>query len=113
MNNDYLMVSERANMPTTEAGIEVLKKNNICFLPGKAANAGGVLVSGLEMAQNSQIKPWTFERINTKLKEIMELIFDDIYETAKQYNKGEDMQFGVNIFSFKKLADAMIQQGIV
>ncbi len=113
VDNEVIMVAEGANMPTTEEGIALLKKHNIIFAPGKAANAGGVLVSGLEMAQHAQFTTWTFDKINEKLKSHMEKIFEDIYKTAKDYGENDDLQFGVNVHSFKKLAKAMIQQGIV
>ncbi|MFW5838699.1 MAG: NADP-specific glutamate dehydrogenase [Bacillota bacterium] len=113
IDNEVLMVGEGANMPTTDKGKALLQKHNILFAPSKAANAGGVLVSGFEIAQSTQFDNWTFDKINDKLKTMMEHIFDDIYETAKKYNKANDLQFGVNVYSFQKLAKAMIEQGIV
>ncbi len=113
IDNDIMMVAEGANMPTTEDGIALLRDNNILFAPGKAANAGGVLVSGLEIAQSAQFDSWSFEKINKRLKAMMETIFQEIYDTAKTYDHENDLQFGVNVFSFTKLAKAMIQQGVV
>jgi glutamate dehydrogenase (NADP+) len=113
IDNDVMMIGEGANMPTTDEGKALVEKHNILFAPSKAANAGGVLVSGFEIAQSSQFDNWTFETINDKLKNMMEDIFEDIYETAKKYNKKNNLQFGVNVYSFQKLAKAMIEQGIV
>jgi len=113
VDNGVILVAEGANMPTTEEGIGLLKKHDVLFAPGKAANAGGVLVSGLEMAQNAQFSSWSFDTVDQKLRKRMEAIFEAIHKTAKDYGKEEDLQFGVNIHSFKKLAEAMMEQGVV
>ncbi len=113
IKNKVMMVAEGANMPTTEKAIEMLRESHILFAPGKAANAGGVLVSGLEMAQTAQFDSWDFDKINKRLKDMMESIFEAIYKTAKDYDQENDLQFGVNVYSFKKLAHAMIIQGVV
>ncbi len=113
IDHGTMMVGEGANMPTTDKGIALLKEHNILYAPGKAANAGGVLVSGFEIAQNAQFNTWSSQTINDKLRDRMEAIFKNIYETAKQHNQANDLQFGVNIYSFKRLAKAMIEQGVV
>ncbi len=113
VDNSIMMVAEGANMPTTEDGIALLRQHEILFAPGKAANAGGVLVSGLEIAQQAQFSTWSFDTINQRLKEGMKGIFEAIHQTAKEFNKADDLQFGVNVYSFRKLANAMLQQGVV
>lgn len=112
VKNNIKYVIEGANMPTTSEGYEVFRKNNIVFVPGKAANAGGVAVSGLEMAQNSQRESWSFEDVDTKLKSIMK----NIHRQMVEYGTAEDKVDYVkdaNIAGFKKVADAMIAQGVV
>jgi len=113
IDNGVLLVAEGANMPTTKAGIDMLRRNKVVFAPGKAANAGGVLVSGLEISQNHQFYSYTFEQVDTILTTSMQKIFFDIYETAKKYNKNNDLLFGANIYSFNRVARAMIAQGVI
>ena len=113
VDNGIMLVGEGANMPTTSKGKAVFKKHDILFAPCKAANAGGVLVSGFEIAQSAQFNSWSFDTINEKLKAMMETIFNDIHQTAKKYDKDTDLQFGVNVYSFQKLVQAMLEQGIV
>ena len=108
-----LAVLEGANMPICSQGIDILKENQILFLPGKAANAGGVSVSALEMSQNASKLNWSFEEVDSKLKEIMENIFDTVFETCERYNLKNDYVAGANIAGFKKVADAVISQGVV
>lgn len=111
--NGCKAVCEGANMPTTMEATEYLQKNKIFFLPGKAANAGGVATSALEMTQNSERLSWTFEEVDDKLKQIMVNIFRNLNEAAKKYGKEGDYVAGANIAGFLKVADAMKSQGVV
>jgi glutamate dehydrogenase (NADP+) len=113
VENGCFVVSEGANMPTEPEGINVFLENNVLYGPGKAANAGGVAVSGLEMAQNSQFMNWTREEVDNKLKQIMHDIHKMSYETAEEYGKPGHYVIGANIAGFVKVADAMIDQGVV
>ncbi|KAJ2340868.1 hypothetical protein GGF43_006306, partial [Coemansia sp. RSA 2618] len=106
-------VFEGANMPSTNEAIEAYKKANVMFGPAKAANAGGVAVSGLEMAQNSQRLQWSREEVDAHLERIMKDIFDNSLAAAQTYNLKDDIQAGANIAGFLKVADSMIQQGCV
>jgi glutamate dehydrogenase (NADP+) len=112
VKNKVLLVAEGANMPTTKDGIDLLLKNNILFAPGKAANAGGVTVSGLEISQNHQFIQYRASEVDEILCEIMRKIFNDVYQTAKLYNRPNDLLFGANIYSFLKVAQATYEQGI-
>ena len=111
--NGCFCIGEGANMPCTPEAIELFKKNKLLFAPGKASNAGGVAVSGLEMAQNSLRYSWTREEVNKRLQSIMV----DIHESCLQYGKDEngyvDYVKGANIAGFVKVADAMLAQGVV
>ena len=100
-------------MPCTLEATEYLIQNKILYGPAKAANAGGVMVSGFEMSQNSMRYGWTFEEVDQKLKNQMEQIFLNVYECAKHYGNEYDSVKGANITGFKKVAEAMIAQGIV
>ena len=111
--NGVLAVAEGANMPTTAEATEYLQSQGILFLPGKAANAGGVATSALEMSQNSERLSWTFEEVDAKLKGIMVNLYHNIDDAAKAYGLENDFVAGANIAGFKKVADAMIAQGIV
>ena len=111
--NGVIAVCEGANMPTTPEAIEVLQANKILYAPGKASNAGGVATSGLEMSQNSARLSWTFEEVDEKLKGIMENIFDTVSKTAEEYGMPDNYMAGANIAGFIKVADSMIDQGIV
>ena len=113
INNNIMAVAEGANMPVSIDGIKLLQNNNILFAPGKASNAGGVSVSALEMSQNSMRLKWSFEEVDNKLKEIMANIFKTASNTSKEYGKPNDYVAGANIAGFKKVADAMINQGIL
>ncbi|KAJ1642185.1 hypothetical protein LPJ64_005942 [Coemansia asiatica] len=106
-------VFEGANMPSTNEAIEVYKSASVMFGPAKAANAGGVAVSGLEMAQNSQRLQWTREEVDAQLERIMKDIFDNSLAAAQKYGLKNDIQAGANIAGFLKVADAMLQQGCV
>ena len=113
LNNGCICIGEGANMPCTPEAIELFKKNKLLFAPGKASNAGGVAVSGLEMAQNSLRYSWTREEVNKRLQKIM----IDIHESCLQYGKDKngyvDYVKGANIAGFVKVADAMLAQGVV
>ncbi|MHC3376169.1 NADP-specific glutamate dehydrogenase [Ligilactobacillus equi] len=111
--NGVQVVAEGANMPTTREATDFLQENKIAFLPGKAANAGGVAVSALEMSQNSERLSWTFEEVDSKLQAIMADIYQNISAAAKKYGKDEDYVAGANIAGFEKVANAMEAQGIV
>lgn len=111
--NGIWLVAEGANMPTRAEAIAFFQKNKVIFAPGKASNAGGVAVSGLEMSQNSERLSWSFEEVDAKLKEIMTNIHDNAYETAKKYAAEGDYVAGANIAGFVKVAAAMIAQGLV
>lgn len=112
VNNGVIAVAEGANMPSTPEAIEVFLKNNVLFGPAKAANAGGVATSGLEMCQNSMRYPWTFEEVDEKLKRIMKDIFHNSYNAAKEYGYEGNLVVGANIAGFLKVADAMMWQGV-
>jgi glutamate dehydrogenase (NADP+) len=111
VDNGVMVVGEGANMPTVPEGVEIFLENNILFGPGKAANAGGVSVSGLEMAQNSQRFFWTREEVDAKLQQIMQAIHSNAYKTAEMFGKKSNYVIGANIAGFLKVADAMIAQG--
>jgi glutamate dehydrogenase (NADP+) len=105
------MVLEGANMPTVTESISVFHKHDVIFAPGKAANAGGVAVSGLEMAQNAQIVQWSDKEVDQKLKDIMINIHKACKDAAEEYKT--NLQAGANIAGFLKVADAMMAQGLV
>ncbi|MCI9627775.1 MAG: NADP-specific glutamate dehydrogenase [Eggerthellaceae bacterium] len=107
------LLAEGANMPTTIEATEYLQDHGVCFIPGKAANAGGVATSGLEMSQNSERLSWSFEEVDEKLKGIMVNIFHAIDDAAKRYGHEGDYVMGANIAGFEKVADAMMAEGVV
>lgn len=111
--NGTLVVAEGANMPTTLEATEHLQETGVAFVPGKASNAGGVATSGLEMSQNSERLSWTFDEVDAKLKSIMVDIFHAADDAANEIGKPGDYVAGANIAGFKKVADAMMAQGIV
>jgi len=111
--NGILAVAEGANMPTTLEATKYLQENGVLFAPGKAANAGGVATSALEMSQNSERLSWSFEKVDTKLKDIMVNLFDNIDDVAKKYGFPGNYVVGANIAGFEKVVDAMNAQGIV
>ncbi len=100
-------------MPTTMDATEYLQENGVMFAPGKAANAGGVATSGLEMSQNSMRYSWSFEEVDAKLKGIMQSIFKSCDEAAKEYGMAGNYMAGANIAGFLKVAEAMKAQGCV
>ena len=106
-------VAEGANMPTLPEAAEYLQKNGVLFAPGKAANAGGVGVSALEMCQNSARLSWTFGEVDEKLKQIMNDIFEHVSAAAEEYGAPKNYVVGANIAGFLKVADAMLAQGAV
>lgn len=111
--NGCIAVAEGANMPTTMDATEYLQEKGVLFAPGKAANAGGVATSALEMSQNSERLSWTFEEVDGKLKHIMVNIFHNLDDAAKKYGMEGNYVAGANIAGFLKVADAMTAQGIV
>ena len=112
VKNGVIAVGEGANMPSTPGAIEVFKKAGVLFAPAKAANAGGVATSALEMSQNSMRYSWTFEEVDEKLKGIMRGIFHNAYNAAEKYGMKGDLVAGANIAGFEKVAESMIAQGI-
>ncbi len=111
--NGVSVVAEGANMPTTAEATQYLQDNGVLFLPGKAANAGGVATSALEMTQNSERLSWSFEEVDQKLKTIMVGIYHNIDAAAKKYGFEGNYVVGANIAGFEKVVDAMTAQGIV
>ena len=111
--NGCIAVCEGANMPTTLEATEYLQKNGVYFVPGKAANAGGVATSALEMSQNSERLSWSFEEVDSKLKNIMVNIFHNLDDAAKKYGFEGNYVVGANIAGFEKVVDAMEAQGVV
>ena len=112
VKNGCVAVAEGANMPTTIEATEYLQQNGVLFCPGKAANAGGVATSALEMTQNSERLSWSFEEVDGKLKEIMINIFKNIDAASKKYGMEKNYVAGANIAGFLKVAEAMMAQGI-
>lgn len=110
--NGVIAVCEGANMPTTLEATQYLQENGVLFVPGKAANAGGVATSALEMSQNSERLSWTFEEVDAKLQQIMVNIFHNLDNAAKKYGKAGNYVVGANIAGFEKVVDAMNAQGI-
>ncbi|MDD6678521.1 MAG: NADP-specific glutamate dehydrogenase [Firmicutes bacterium] len=111
--NGCFAVCEGANMPTTLDATKYLQDSGILFCPGKAANAGGVATSALEMSQNSERLSWTFEEVDSKLKNIMVNIFHNLDDAAREYGMEGNYVAGANIAGFLKVADAMLAQGVV
>ncbi len=113
VKNGCFVVSEGANMPTEPEGIDIFLENKILYGPGKAANAGGVAVSGLEMSQNSQHISWPREEVDGRLQTIMRAIHTNVSETATDYGSPHNLVMGANIAGFLKVANAMLDQGVV
>lgn len=111
--NGVIAVAEGSNMSSTIEAIEILQGSGVLFAPAKAANAGGVAVSGLEMAQNASHSIWSYEKVNRVLNQIMVDIFHNSYETSKKYGKDGNLLIGANIAGFLRVGDAMKWQGIV
>ena len=113
VQNSVIAVGEGANMPTTNEAIQYLLENNVLLAPAKAANAGGVATSALEMSQNSMRYSWSFDEVNQKLDMIMTNIFNMCAATAQEYDLGTNYVAGANIAAFKKVSDAMMAQGVI
>lgn len=113
IENGVIAVGEGANMPSSLQAINQFLENNVLFAPAKAANAGGVAVSALEMAQNSSRIAWSFEEVDEKLQEIMRNIYQNSIQAANEYGKPGNLVAGANIAGFLKVADAMVEQGII
>lgn len=113
VKNGCLVVAEGANMPTTPEGIAIFQKASILYGPGKAANAGGVSVSGLEMQQNASWVQWSFEEVDAKLKGIMKNIHETCVRYANEYGHAGDYVLGANIGGFMRIVDAMVAHGLV
>lgn len=111
--NGCKLVAEGANMPTTMDATEYLMENGIIFCPGKAGNAGGVATSGLEMSQNSSRLNWDFDEVDLKLKGIMKNIYQSVAQAADEAGQHENFIIGANIAGFRKVAEAMLAQGVV
>jgi glutamate dehydrogenase (NADP+) len=113
INNGVTVVCEGANMPTVPEGIDLFIEHKLLYGPGKAANAGGVSVSGLEMSQNSMRYSWSREEVDTKLKSIMNNIHQTCLDASEQYGTPGNYVNGANIAGFVKVVDAMMDQGLV
>jgi glutamate dehydrogenase (NADP+) len=113
VKNGCFCVSEGANMPTTPEGVEVFLGNKVLYGLGKAANAGGVATSGLEMSQNSMRLSWTREEVDGRLRTIMKSIHHACKTTAEEYGAPENYVLGANIAGFIKVANSMLDQGLV
>ncbi|MBU3015066.1 NADP-specific glutamate dehydrogenase [Poseidonibacter lekithochrous] len=111
--NGCKCVSEGANMPSTPEAVNLFVEKQISYGPGKAANAGGVATSQLEMAQNASMVNWSFEEVDAKLEQIMKNIFNTATDAATEFGEPKNLVLGANIAGFKKVADAMIEQGLV
>jgi len=111
--NGCICVSEGANMPSTPEAVDLFVDAKICYGPGKAANAGGVATSQLEMQQNASMTNWTFEEVDAKLAQIMKNIYVSASTTAAEFGEPTNLVLGANIAGFRKVADAMIEQGLV
>ena len=111
--NGVMAVAEGANMPSTPEAIRVFQEAGLLFAPAKAANAGGVATSGLEMSQNSMRYSWTFEEVDARLKDIMVNIFHNIYDASVECGEPGNLALGANIAGFKKVADVMMAQGVI
>jgi glutamate dehydrogenase (NADP+) len=113
VKNGCFVVAEGANMPTEPDGVDVFVAKKILYGPGKAANAGGVAVSGLEMSQNSQHTSWPREEVDGRLQSIMRSIHSQVAKTAAEYDAPGNYVLGANIAGFVNVADAMLDQGLV
>ena len=111
--NGCKLVNEGANMPSTLEAVAFMQSNGMLFGPAKAANAGGVAVSQLEMSQNASMEKWSFVEVDTKLFGIMKNIFNAAYDTSVEFGKPGDLVMGANIAGFRKVADSMIDEGAV
>ena len=112
VKNGCFLVSEGANMPSTPGAVEVFLQNKVSYGPAKCGNAGGVATSQLEMAQNASMQGWSFAEVDAKLKGIMQTIFTSAHDTAQEFGQPGNYVLGGNIAGFRKVADAMIEQGV-
>lgn len=110
--NGCFLVAEGANMPSTPEAVAVFAREHILYAPGKASNAGGVAVSGLEMSQNSMRRAWSFEEVDSQLKTIMQAIFKNVYEASGTYGDEGNLVLGANTAGFLRMAEAMLAYGI-
>lgn len=113
LENGCRYIIEGANMPCTQGAVDLFIENNAHYAPGKAANAGGVATSQLEMAQNASMLKWSFDEVDDKLQRIMRNIYRDCKRAAEEFDHPSNLALGANIAGFRKVADAMIQQGVV
>ena len=113
VKNGVIAVGEGANMPSQLEAIDCFQANGVLFAPAKAANAGGVATSALEMSQNSARLSWSFDKVDARLNNIMRDIYANMSEAAKEYGHPDNFVMGANIAGFLKVADAMLAQGIV
>jgi glutamate dehydrogenase (NADP+) len=113
LKNGCILINEGANMPTTAEALKFIQESDMLFSPGKAANAGGVATSQLEMSQNASMEQWSFEEVDIKLRTIMQDIFNTAYNTSKEFGCQGDLVMGANIAGFRKVADSMIEQGAI
>jgi glutamate dehydrogenase (NADP+) len=113
LKNGCICISEGANMPSTAGAIDKFLAAGIAYGPAKAANAGGVATSQLEMSQNASMLQWTFEEVDAKLQRIMANIYRSASETAREFGAPGNLVLGANIAGFRKVADTMIDQGVV
>jgi glutamate dehydrogenase (NADP+) len=113
IENGVIAIGEGANMPLTPDAIKLVKDNDLFYVPGKAANAGGVATSAIEMTQNAMFDDWTFDEVDQELKGIMVNIYKDASAVAEEYGMKGDLVAGANIAGFLKVANAMIDQGVV
>jgi glutamate dehydrogenase (NADP+) len=111
--NGCIAVSEGANMPSTRDAVDVFHAAGVSYGPGKAANAGGVATSQFEMSQNASMQQWTFEEVDLKLRAIITRIYETVRVTAEEFGEPENLVLGANIAAFRRIADAMIEQGVV
>ena len=112
IKNGCVSVTEGANMPSTTDAVNLMLESDMCLAPAKAANAGGVAVSGFEMSQNAAMTKWTFEEVDAKLEATMNNICENVSSTAKEYGQEGNYVVGANIAGFKRVADAMIAEGV-
>lgn len=113
ISNGCTLVAEGANMPSTQAAITLYRAAGVAFGPGKAANAGGVACSGLEMAQNAAFRPWSREQVNEQLSAIMANIYRTCRNTAHEFDRPADLELGANVAGFRRLGRAMLAQGLM
>ena len=113
VNNGCMAVVEGANMPSTQGAVDVFLSSRISYGPGKAANAGGVATSQLEMAQNASMQRWSFSEVDERLKTIMSNVYTSVRDTAAEFGAPNNLMVGANIAGFRRVANAMIEQGVV